>query len=143
MPVSTGTRRHGRAACMCSGVYARGPVTHGVSTSAGAPADFRKTWVRGKAAKILTCPKFSRTCPAGTYIGQINVPELEIYASRAFGHMDLSTPDILGPFRTLLKMVMIDLDLQGHLGSKRSKSAKNGLVRAITRDRIPWLQELS
>ena len=40
---------------------------------------------------------------------------------------------MLGPFRTLLKMVLIDLDLQGHLGSKRSKSTQNGLVRTITR----------
>ena len=29
-------------------------------------------------------------------------------------------------------MVVFDLDLQGHLGLKRSKLAKNGLVRAIT-----------
>ena len=29
-------------------------------------------------------------------------------------------------------MVAFDFDLQGHLGSKLSKSAKNGLVRAIT-----------
>ena len=31
-----------------------------------------------------------------------------------------------------LYMVEFDLDLQGHLGSKQSKSAKNGLVRTIT-----------
>ena len=40
---------------------------------------------------------------------------------------------ILGPSRSLLKMVSIDLDLQGHLGLKRPKLAKNGLVTAITR----------
>ena len=40
---------------------------------------------------------------------------------------------VLGSSRTLWKMVLIDLDLQGHLGSKLSKSAKNGLVRVITR----------
>ena len=39
---------------------------------------------------------------------------------------------ILGPSRTLLKMVLIDLDLQGHLGVKRPKLAQNGLVRTIT-----------
>ena len=39
---------------------------------------------------------------------------------------------IMGPSRTLSKIVLIDLDLQGHLGSKLSKSAKNGLVRTIT-----------
>ena len=48
------------------------------------------------------------------------------------GSPNLHQMCILGPFRTLLKMVSIDLDLQGHLGSKRSKSAKNGLVSAIT-----------
>ena len=40
---------------------------------------------------------------------------------------------ILGPSRSLLKMVSIDLDLQGHLGLKRPKSAQNGLVTVITR----------
>ena len=40
---------------------------------------------------------------------------------------------ILGPFRSLPKMVLIDLELQSHLGSKRSKSAKNELVRTRTR----------
>ena len=39
---------------------------------------------------------------------------------------------ITGPSRALLKMVLIDLDLQGHLGSKLSKSTKNGLVHTIT-----------
>ena len=34
--------------------------------------------------------------------------------------------------RTLLKMVLIDLDLQGLLGLKRPKLAKNGLVRTTT-----------
>ena len=49
------------------------------------------------------------------------------------GSPNLQRMCILGPFRTLLKTVLIDLDLQGHLGLKRSKSAKNGFVRAITR----------
>ena len=31
-----------------------------------------------------------------------------------------------------MKMVLIDLDLQGHLGLKRPKSAKNELVHVIT-----------
>ena len=49
------------------------------------------------------------------------------------GSPNLHKMCILGPSRTLLKMVLIDLDLQGHLGLKRSKSAKNGLVHTITR----------
>ena len=36
------------------------------------------------------------------------------------------------PSRTLSKMALIDLDLQGHLGSKLSKSTENGLVHTIT-----------
>ena len=40
---------------------------------------------------------------------------------------------ILGPSRSLLNMVLIDLDLQGHLGLKLPKLAQNGLVTAITR----------
>ena len=39
---------------------------------------------------------------------------------------------IMGKSWMRLYMVGFDLNLQGHLGSKRSKSAKNGLVRAIT-----------
>ena len=38
----------------------------------------------------------------------------------------------MGISRMGLYMVGFDLDLQGHLGSKRSKSAKNGLVHIIT-----------
>ena len=45
---------------------------------------------------------------------------------------------ILGPSRTLLKMVSIDLDLQGHLGLKLSKSAKNGLVRTYDNSSYIW-----
>ena len=54
------------------------------------------------------------------------------------GSPNLHKMCILCPFRTQLKMVLIDLDLQGHLGSKRSKSAKNGLIRTIT----PYVFEL-
>ena len=39
---------------------------------------------------------------------------------------------IIGRSQMGLYMVGFDLDLQGHLGSKQSKSAKNGLVRTIT-----------
>ena len=39
---------------------------------------------------------------------------------------------ILGRSQMGLYMVEFDLDLQGHLGSKLSKSAKNRLVRIIT-----------
>ena len=38
----------------------------------------------------------------------------------------------MGSSRTVLYMVVFDLDLQGRLGRKRSKSAQNGLVRAMT-----------
>ena len=40
---------------------------------------------------------------------------------------------ILGPFRTLLKMGSIDLDLQGHFGLKLTDFRKFELVCAITR----------
>ena len=40
---------------------------------------------------------------------------------------------ILGPFRALLKMGSIDLDLQGHFGLKLINFRKFELVRAITR----------
>ena len=40
---------------------------------------------------------------------------------------------ILGPSRSILKRVLIYLDLQGHLCLKQPKSVKNGLVTAITR----------
>ena len=42
---------------------------------------------------------------------------------------------ILGPFRTLLKMGLIDLDLQGHLALKLLDFREFELVRTITCDR--------
>ena len=48
------------------------------------------------------------------------------------GSQNLHQMCITEPSRSLLKMVLIDLDLQGHLGLKRPKSAQNGLVTAIT-----------
>ena len=39
---------------------------------------------------------------------------------------------ILGSFWTGLYMAKFDLDLQGHLGKKRSKLTKNGIFQALT-----------
>ena len=49
------------------------------------------------------------------------------------GHRESEILGFLRRFRTLLKMALIDLDFQGHLGSKRSKSVNNRLVGTITR----------
>ena len=48
------------------------------------------------------------------------------------GSPNMANRCILGRSRMGLYMVGFDLDLQGHLGSKQSKSAKTGLVRTIT-----------
>ena len=48
------------------------------------------------------------------------------------GSLNLAIRSIVGISRMGLYIVGFDLDLQGHLGSKLSKSAKNGLVRTIT-----------
>ena len=40
---------------------------------------------------------------------------------------------ILGPFSALLKMGLIDLDLQGHFGLKRVIFANLSIVHALTR----------
>ena len=50
---------------------------------------------------------------------------------------DLGSPNlhqmcILGPSRTLLKFVLIDFDLQGHLSAKTVQIRKNGLILTIT-----------
>ena len=48
------------------------------------------------------------------------------------GSPNLACRCIMGRSWMRLYMSWFDLDLQGHLGSKRSKLAKNGLVRKIT-----------
>ena len=59
--------------------------------------------------------------------------------SVTFERNNLESPNlvymcILGSSRMGLHMVTFVLELQGHLGQKRSKLAKNGLVLAITFD---------
>ena len=75
----------------------------------------------GRRGIVVTC-----VCPSVRLCVEIFV--------RAITHhvFELRSPNlhqmcILGPFRTLLKMVLIDLNLQGHLGSKGQNRPKTSL----------------
>ena len=59
---------------------------------------------------------------------------VEIFVRAITRHVfELGSPNlhqmcILGPSRTLLKMVLIDLDLEGHLGTKMAQISEKRLV---------------
>ena len=68
---------------------------------------------------------------------RVNFRKFELVCAITRQGFDLKSPFlhrmcILGPFRTLLKMGSIDLDLQGHFGLKRVNFCKFELVCAIT-----------
>ena len=69
---------------------------------------------------------------------RVNFRKFELVCAITRQGFDLETPSshrmcILGPFSALLKMGLIDLDLQGHFGLKRVNFRKFELVCAITR----------
>ena len=84
----------------------------------------RPVWPRGIAIASI-CPSVG---PSVHFL---------LVHSITFERTHLESPNlvyrcILGSSRMGLHMVTFDLDLQGHLGRKRSKLAKYGLVHAIT-----------
>ena len=69
---------------------------------------------------------------------RVNFRKFEFVCAITQQGFDLETPSsqttcILGPFSALLKMGLIDLDLQGHFGLERVNFCKFELVCAITR----------